>query len=110
LHAVPALPSVVVGVTSRGPLVALEATVKVASACVPVASTTATAVVVTPVPATVILTPLERPEPVTRTVCVVPAVCEVLDNDVMVAGDACPTENRQPQVFWLPSDWVTVGW
>jgi hypothetical protein len=63
---------VVVGVTSRGPLSAFAATVNVASTWV--ASMKDTAVVVTPVPPTVTFMPFEKFDPVTRTVCVVPAV------------------------------------
>jgi hypothetical protein len=110
VHFVPAAPagSVVFGVTSRGPAAAALPTENVASTWV--GETNETAVVVTSVPDTVIVTPLEKWVPVTCVVCVVPVFCELGLSAVMVGGDGCEIVKRQPHELVLPSARVRVGW
>lgn len=100
--------SVVAALTSRAPVAAAVVALNVASTRV--GSTNATDVVVTPVPDTMILTPLEKFVPVTRTVWVVPCFCVLGLSDLTTGCVPCAMENRQVQVFWLPSVWVSVGW
>jgi hypothetical protein len=103
-----AVVSVVAADRSRAPVVALLVALKVASTWL--GSMKVTLVVVTPVPDTMIFTPLEKLVPVMCTACVVPVFWVLGLAAATVGCEACATENRQEQVFWLASDWVSVGW